>query len=350
MSPAWRLIVLLLAGRCVAQTIASNPASVVQAFQVNAGPSTATVSVGGSGSVSFTAATESGGNWLSVTPASGPLPLAIQVGMDSSGLPDGTYLGSVSIGTANVLPVTITVGDPGPRMPAAGIVNAASYQGGAVSPGELVTLFGTGVGPKIPFGAQVWDAVMTTKLAGTRVWFDNTPAPLVYAYPNQLAAVVPYNVAGKTSVQVQVENMVSRTPAVSIPVQDAIPALFTADASGRGQIAALNQDGSSNSSSNPAAPGSIVVLFATGAGIMTPSVPDGTIVSSTLLPAPVLQVKVAIGGQNVDVLYDGAAPQLVAGVMQVNARVPTGIGTGNAPVVLTVGNASSPLGCTISVR
>jgi uncharacterized protein (TIGR03437 family) len=269
--------------------------------------------------------------------------------MDPSGLPDGTYLGSVQVG-AEKIPITILVGNPGPQLPATGVVNAASYQGGAISPGEIVTLFGTAIGPKIPYSAQVWDGVIAARLAGVRVWFGSTAAPIVYAYPNQLAVVVPYNVASQTSVQVQVENLVARTPPFLIPVQAATPALFTANSSGTGQLAALNQDGSANSASNPATGGSIVVLYATGAGTLNPAVPDGTIVTSTSLPAPMLPVGVTINGQKADIVYAGAAPQLVAGMIQINARVPTGITAGDAAVVVTVGTASSPSGCTIAVR
>jgi len=347
-------LLLLLAANLAAQGATANPASIVHAFPSNgtaatATAATATVSVSGSGPAQLAAATQSGGNWLSVTPSTGTLPLTPTVTMDPSGLPDGTYLGAITIGSASV-PVTITVGNPGPRLPANGIVNAASYQGNAISPGEIVALFGTSIGPQVPYGTQVWDGVVTTRLAATRVWFGTTLAPLIYAYANQVAAVVPYSVAGTTTVQVQVENLVARTPPISVAVQVATPGLFTADASGKGQLAALNQDTSPNSPSNPAALGSIIVLFATGAGVMNPAVADGTLVTSTQLPAPVLPTQVSIGGQNAQVLYAGAAPTLIAGVIQINARIPASIATGNVPVVWTIGNTTSPSGCTVSVH
>jgi len=284
-----------------------------------------------------------------VAPSSGSLPLTATVTMDPTGLPDGTYLGGVTIG-ASTLPVTILVGNPGPQLPPNGIVNAANYQGGAISPGEIVALFGTAIGPQIPYGAQVWDGVMTTKLAGARVWFGNTPAPVIYAYPNQLAVVVPYNVAGNASVQVQVENLVARTPPFTVPVVSATPALFTADGSGKGQLAALDQDSSVNSPSNPAAKGSTVVLYATGVGILSPPVSDGTIVSATPLPAPVLPIQLTIGGQTAQIQYVGAAPSLVAGTLQINATIPTGTPTGNAAVVLFAGTTASSGNCTVAVQ
>jgi uncharacterized protein (TIGR03437 family) len=344
-----RLCLFTISAALTAQSVSISPASMQQAFQSNGPPITATVSISGSGSIQLDSATQSGGNWLAVVPSSGSLPLIANVTMDPSGLPDGTYLGAVTIGSGT-LPVTILVGNPGPQLPPSGIVNAANYQGGAISPGEIVVLFGTLIGPQMPYSAQVINGVMTSKLAGARVWFNGIPAPLIYALPNQLAAVVPYAVAGNTSVQVQVESMVARTPAFAMPVQGVTPALFTADGSGQGQLAALNQDASVNSASNPAARGSIVVLYGTGVGVLSPSVSDGTLVSSTPFPIPVAPIQVSIGGQTATVLYAGSAPGLVAGTIQVNARIPTGIPSGNAAVVLFAGTSGSSANCTVSVQ
>jgi uncharacterized protein (TIGR03437 family) len=331
-----------------AQTITSEPASIVQSFQLGGAAVSVTASITGTGTVALSASTQSGGNWLSVTPNGGSLPLTVAINMDPSALPDGTYLGTISAGHA-AIPVTILVGDPGPKLPANGIVNAASFQGGAVSPGEIVAIFGTGIGPKIPYNAQVWDGVMRTKLAGTRVWFGDVPAPISYAEANFLIAVVPYGVAGQSSVQVQVENLVARTPPFSIPVVAATPALFMANSPGNCQVAALNQDFTYNGPANPAAQGAAVVLFATGVGTMNPTVADGTVISSNP-PAPALPVRLIIGGQDTELPYAKAAPTLVAGAMQINAIIPSGISSGNVPIVLKIGDFTSPDGCTISVK
>jgi uncharacterized protein (TIGR03437 family) len=344
-----RFCLLIISASLAAQSVSINPASLQQTFQPNGSPVIASVSISGNGAVQLVPATQSGGNWLAVSPLSGTLPLNATVTMDPSGLPDGTFLGTVTIGP-NTLPVTILVGNPGPQLPPNGIVNAANYQGGAISPGEIVALFGTAIGPQIPYGAQVWDGVMATKLAGARVWFNGTPAPLIYAYPNQLAAVVPYEVAGNTSVQVQVENLVARTPPFSVPVVSATPAMFTANGSGEGQLAALNEDSSVNSPSNPAAKGSIVVLYATGVGILNPPVSDGTLVSATPFPAPVLPIQLTIAGQTAQIQYVGAAPSLVAGTIQINATIPAGTPTGNAAVVLFAGTTASSGNCTVAVQ
>ena len=126
------------------------------------------------------------------------------------------------------------------------------------------------------------------------------------------------------------------------------PGIFTSNTSGRGNAAALNQDGSLNSAANPANPGSVVVLYVTGEGAVTPTVSDGTL-SQTPLAKPVAAVVVRIGTLPAAVEYAGAAPNLVAGLMQINVRVPMGI-AGDVPVSVTIGGNPSQTGVTIAVR
>jgi uncharacterized protein (TIGR03437 family) len=123
------------------------------------------------------------------------------------------------------------------------------------------------------------------------------------------------------------------------------------DASGFGQGAILNQDGSINSSVNPAAPSSVVSIYATGAGQSKPTPKDGSIAGAKPLPEPVAHVSVEIGGLPAEVLYAGAAPGLVSGALQVNARVPAGVTPGPlVPVVLKIGDAGSQTGVTLAVQ
>jgi trimeric autotransporter adhesin len=64
----------------------------------------------------------------------------------------------------------------------------------------------------------------------------------------------------------------------------------------------------------------------------------------------VATVTVTIGGKTAQVIYAGAAPGAVAGVMQVEAVVPAGAGTGAVPVVVTAGNVNSQAGATVSLK
>jgi len=115
-----------------------------------------------------------------------------------------------------------------------------------------------------------------------------------------------------------------------------------------GVFAITNEDGSVNSAANPAAQGSILVIYGTGEGQTAPGGVDGS-VARTVFPKPVLPVSVLAGGQAAEVLYAGAAPDFVAGVMQVNLRIPAGL-RGTLPLQLRIGEATTPAGLNIFVR
>jgi uncharacterized protein (TIGR03437 family) len=238
-----------------------------------------------------------------------------------------------------------------PALTPGGVANAASYEGEKVSPGEIVVLFGTGVGPASLAGLQLNSAgLVASNLSDTRVLFDDIPAPLVYASAGFTSAVVPYAVAGHASTSVRVEYQGVRSAALDLPVAAAVPGIFTANGSGTGQISMVNEDRSFNSAAAPAPKGSVVVFFATGEGQTDPPGVDG-LPANDVLPKPALAVTVKIGGLLAEVLYAGAAPGFVAGAMQVNARVPEGVPSGAAvPVVLSIGDASSQSGVTMAVQ
>ncbi len=232
------------------------------------------------------------------------------------------------------------------------VMGRASNLTGAVAPGEIVALNGFGIGPPIFTPARV-DAQGTygTLLAGTRVLFNGIPAPLLYAWERQVSAIVPYGISGTTAgIQIELQGVMSEPIAVSIA--PSAPGLFTLDSSGTGLAAALNEDGSLNTASKPAKPGSIVSFYATGEGQSSPFGLDGKLVT-TPLPKPLLQVEVTLNGQPAEVLYAGGAPSLVAGLMQINARVPQydpNVGlTISMPVSVTIGTASSQPGVFIFV-
>ncbi len=232
------------------------------------------------------------------------------------------------------------------------VVNAASYLAGPVAPGEIVSLFGSFPGPASPATLELSadGKLVTTSLAGTKVFFEEVAAPLLYVSDSQVSAIVPYVLAGKSDTQIRVEHQGLISKPVALKVVPAVPALFTADASGKGPGAILNQDYQLNTSWNPAARNSVVMLFATGAGQTDPASVDGQVIGETL-PKPVLPVSVRIGGVEARVLYAGAAPGLVSGVLQVNVQVPQQVTAGAAvPVVLKVGEAESQAQVTMAVK
>jgi uncharacterized protein (TIGR03437 family) len=230
------------------------------------------------------------------------------------------------------------------------VVNAASYTSG-IAPGEMVTLFGSGLGPVTPQPLALdANGLLSTQVAGTRILFDGIPAPLIYVSSTQAAAMAPYFIANLQTVHVQVEYLSHRSAALVAPVVAASPGLFTRNQQGAGQASALNQDGhTANSAATPAPAGSIVSLFLTGEGQTSPPGYDGKLAAS-ILPTPVLPVSVTIGGLPAHVDYAGAAPGMVAGIMQVNARIPSAVTPGPAVgVTVTVGTAATSGNVTLAV-
>ncbi|MGB6946303.1 MAG: IPT/TIG domain-containing protein [Bryobacteraceae bacterium] len=237
-----------------------------------------------------------------------------------------------------------------PVISANGIVNAASYVTGGVAPGEMITIFGSGLGPATLAPLQTDQrGYVSTTLGGTQVLFDGTPAPLIYSLAGQVSAVVPYETFGKSSTQVQVVFQGQSSSTVSVPVVTALPGVFTLNSSGSGPGAIVNQDGTVNSATNPAAAGSIVMIFATGEGQTNPDGTDGK-PDGFPAPAPIAPVSATIGGLNADVQYAGGVAGLVAGFLQVNVRLPSGVSTSSAvPVILSIGGKSSQANVTLAV-
>jgi trimeric autotransporter adhesin len=191
---------------------------------------------------------------------------------------------------------------------------------------------------------------VSTSIGGTQVLFDGTPAPLIYSLAGQVSAVVPYETFGKTSTEVQVVFQGQSSSTVSVPVVTAVPGIFTLNGSGQGPGAIVNQNGTVNSATNPASPGSITMIFATGEGQTNPDGTDGK-PDGFPAPTPIAQpVTATIGGLDADVQYAGGVAGLVAGFLQVNVRVPSGVPAGNAvPVILSIGGKSSQGNVTLAV-
>jgi uncharacterized protein (TIGR03437 family) len=287
-------------------------------------------------------------------------------GLDETAIPDGTLLNLI----VNVAPdaaakdYTLTVSNafasapdgesvevsgvngtisvqPGERtvLGSNSVLNAASLQGAGVAPGEVVTLFGSGFRPN-----------STGRISDTSVSFNDIPSPLLHAAPTQINAVVPYAVTGST-VQIQVSYLNQKLGEVTVPVLTAAPGIFSANGTGVGQGAILNQDSTVNSPLHPAARGSIVMIYGTGAGPMHPPLQDGQIAPVSPLSSLISTVSVTIGGINAPVIYAGSAPGLVTGIFQINCKVPEGVSSGlSIPIVVQVGKTSSQAGMILAIK
>ena len=229
-----------------------------------------------------------------------------------------------------------------------GIVNGASYANGPVAPGEVLAILGQYLGPNdMAAGSVGANGSLGTQLAGVQVTFNGVPGPLYAASTGMVSVIVPYEIAGAGKVKIQLTyNGAPAQPQV-LSLVDAMPGLFTADSSGSGPGAFVNQDGSTNSPDNPAATGSIVVLSGTGGGTTSPASSTGSVVAG---PAALNgQVSVTVGGSDAKVYYAGSTVGSVAGAMDIKIRVPSDVPTGPAAVVVTIGGQSSQETATLSV-
>jgi uncharacterized protein (TIGR03437 family) len=305
------------------------------------------------GGAAFTASatTDSGGNWLIISSNSGTTPATLTAGIGQiSQLAPGIYTGSISVVSQasnsplliNVSLTVLTRAPPGSGAPTlSSVTNAASLAAGPLALGEFVTIFGAGLGPLALIPLRLTPAGrIDTVLAGTRVLFDDIPAPIIHTSAGQVTAIVPYALAGRFTTRVQVEYLGVRSAPAEVAVAPGAPGIFTRGGTNQGAI--INQNGGVNDVQDGAVVGTVISIYATGEGRLIPETVEGSIAVSELLLRPVLPVFVEIGGQRAEVLYAGAAPGLPVGVLQVNARVPPNIPRGAAvPVVLIVDQAVS---------
>lgn len=349
--------VTLTVGPAVTLTVPAAPLAF--SYQIgNAAPASQTLSLSSAGGpVQFTAqaAATSSGNWLSVTPTAGTTPANLTVSVNPANLAAGNYTGTITITSpgANNSPqaVNVTLAVAAMPVPAPqAVINVASSLAGPLAPGEIVSIYGTNLGPAVGVANTKTSGVVDTTLADTQVLFDNIPGPVLYASSTVINAVVPYRVAGRASISVQVVYKGANSAPMQFRVADAAPGI---SANAQGQAAVVHANGAYNGPSNPADKGSIVVFYGTGEGLTTPPGEDGRIIplDGSLLKRPVQDWKVTIGGVPAEVLYIGSAPGFVSGAFQANVRVPADAPSGSAvPIVLTIGTSSSQGVANMAIR
>ena len=225
-----------------------------------------------------------------------------------------------------------------PQIAPSGVMNAASFVPGAVAPGEFVTITGTNLGPADPVRAAGYEK----GLGGTRVTFDGIEAFLTYSSAAQLNALVPYAVSGKAGMTVQYNGGTSDL--FPLALAGSVPGIFTRSY-GPGQAVALNDDGTFNSSDNQVERGGWIVFWGTGQGLVNPDGQDAEIITT---PKNInLPVRVLVDGIEAPLLHSLLT---YTGVMQIGARIPSTSRTGDVPLVLDIGGASSRHDVTVSVK
>jgi len=337
--------------------LAASPSSLIfTGSSGGANPASQSINLAASGPLSFTIATSP--SWLGVSAGSSTTPANLVVTVNSKGMTQGTYQGAISItstGAGNspvTIPVTLTISAPlivpGPTVSA--IVSGASYDSSGFAAGTIVSIFGSLLGPQTgaTFSLNSKGGLDPT-LNGATITVGGVPAIPLFVQSGQVNIILPFTLgtSGQAAVQVKYNNLTSDD--FNIPLTAADVQIFTANASGSGPGSILNQDYSVNTAANPAAPGSVVQVYGTGGGALSPAVTVGNVAGDTLSKVT-LPYSATVNGENAKVLYAGSAPGLVFGVYQFNVQLPTDVKAGSAKIVLQVGQSTSQSDVTVFVK
>lgn len=240
--------------------------------------------------------------------------------------------------------------------------NAASGAGGSVSPGEIVTMYGQGIGPVTSYSMQDAnnDGFVDSTLGGYTVTIDGFPAPVLYLSQDQVTVQIPYEASQGSGKIIQITNGTA-TATGTLTVVPMVPGIFSLDGSGAGQTAALNfsatnQTYSLNGASSPAHAGDTIIFYMTGEGDWAANVipvRTGFLIPASLTPLPQISPlpTVTIGGQTATVTYAGPVLGSLIGILQVNATVPAGSATGaSVAMSVAIGTANAQSGITLVVK
>lgn len=236
---------------------------------------------------------------------------------------------------------TCVVQSGSPYLRATALPGADGSGQAGIAPGEVISIYGTGIGPAQGIQIPARSLSYPTSLGGVQVFFDDIAVPLLYVSANQINAVAPFELAGKSSTVVRVQGTDAATNAVQVPVALSAPEILNV----------ANADATANSHANPAHIGDIITIYASGAGLMFPDAADGLVPTSAARGIQ-LQVSITVGGtlppdfpmminpQPAAIYYLGEAPLQISGIVQINFQIPNfNIGALNK-IKLTVGAAS----------
>ncbi len=239
--------------------------------------------------------------------------------------------------------------------------NGASFTPSPVAPGSLSSAFAL-TGLSQPFFATALP--LPTTLGGVSLSIGGTLqpnssggftystagaslAPLLFVGPTQVNFQLPLGTSPGDSVAAQLTKADGSTLLTTVRVTATALGIFTLLQNGQGQAAALNQDNTRNGDpaasvgAKFAARGTVIQIFATGAGATNPPVTAGVAAPSNPLALAVVQPAVTIGGKAAQVQFSGLAPGFV-GLWQINAVIPADVTPGNAiPLTISAGGQTS---------
>lgn len=246
---------------------------------------------------------------------------------------------AADIGSSDAINIMVESAQPA----IASVTNAGSFQPG-IAPAAWLSIFGTSLG-QTTYSWQASDFVngqLPTSLEGVSVTIDGKAAYVEYISPTQINVLAPDDTT-TGSVSVQVTTGGQQSNALAAQEQPFAPAFFTT--SDGSLVAADHANYTLVSTSQPAAPGEVILLYGTGFGPTNPVSPTGQLVTASAALAN--SVQITIGGVTAPVAYAGLVE---SGVYQFNVTVPASLPNGNAAVVASIGGVQSQTGVSIPVQ
>jgi uncharacterized protein (TIGR03437 family) len=353
-------VTLTVAAAVVMPTLTAAPQSLTFNYTVGgAAPAAQSVAIAnaGSGTLSWTAS--SSVFWASLSAASGSAPATLSVTVNPANLAAGSYAGNVQIAAAGATgsPVSIALALVVKGTQAAGnitaVTNAGSFQSGFAS-ATWVSIFGTNLSASTEIwnGSDFVNGVLPTSLDGVSVTFNGIPAYVYFISPTQMNVLAPDDPA-TGAVQVQVTAAGQKSNSFTAQKQPYSPSWFTFD-NGK-YVAALHNSNYgyvgapgllSGVTTTPAQPGEVVLLYGTGFGPTDPATPTGQLVT-TAEPLPADSVQITIGGVAANVIFAGITE---SGLYQFDVTVPSGLPSGDAAVVATIGGLQTQAGVSLTIQ
>jgi uncharacterized protein (TIGR03437 family) len=304
------------------------------------------------------------GTIFSITLAGAPtilykFPSVANDGLNPSGsliqAADGNIYGTTSAGGISGNGTVFRLTLPPPDTPAIaasnGVLNGASFQPG-ISPGSWITINGTNLSPITDtWNNSIVNGALPTTLDGVSVSVGGQPAYIEYVSGTQINAIAPNIPAG--SVDVTVTNSNGASEAVNAQLAAETPAFFQwgnyAVATHQDYTYAVKNGTFAGTTTVPAAPGDVIILWGTGFGPTSPSAPAGVETPSTATYNTASSVSVTIGGKPATV-YGAALAPGYAGLYQVAIQIPASLANGDYPVVASISGAQSQSTTLITVQ
>lgn len=227
---------------------------------------------------------------------------------------------------------------PKPQFRKSSIVHGATGKSGPIAPGQIITIFGRNLGPSEGAGAVREEGLrLATEVERTAVLFDGAPGPILYADHSQINTIVPSHLQGKASISVQVVRFGLPSARAVVDAVPHAPGLFQYEAHGKFYAAALTPEGAIQGPGQPLRRNAPAVFYATGLGLPVGMPAEAVAARPLEVPSRPL---VTIGGRPAQILYAGAAPGQVAGLIQLNVVVPVDTLSGTQEVVIAMGEMS----------